>query len=352
MSSSTSQTVSSSLMSDAPIISDDDASLLAERFFDVRGTAQSLKGERDQNFLIQGDKDKFVLKVTNPAEDRSVTDFHTQALLHVAKVDPSLSVPRILPTREGRHEAELRIGNGEPRVVRLLSFLPGAMAVHVPASPELRAGIGSVLARFDRALEGFLHPAADYELSWDLVHASALRHLLSNVEDATNRRRVERALDCFERDVVPVFPALRKQIIHNDLNPYNVLVSEEAPLRIFGVIDFGDMVRAPLINDLAIAASYHLSGETDSLKPVCEMIEAYNRIVALESAECDLLYDLIATRLAMTVLITEWRAARFPENKTYILKNHPAATSGLERLDGIPREQAQQRFRRICGLEA
>jgi Ser/Thr protein kinase RdoA (MazF antagonist) len=343
------QTVSSSLMSDAPIISNDEASQLAERFFGVSGGAQSLKGERDQNFLIDGDQGKFVLKVTNPAEDRSVTDFHTRALLYVAETDPSLSVPRILPARSGGYEAELN--DGDARILRLFSFLPGVMAATMPSSRELRTGIGHALARFDLALKDFSHPAADYELSWDLVHASRLRQLVSNVAQADDRRRTEQALDRFEAIVAPAIPSLRKQIIHNDLNPYNVLVSESTPPKILGIIDFGDMVRAPLINDLAIAASYHISGASDPLLPLCEMMGAYNEIVALEAKECDLLFDLVATRLAMTVLITEWRAARFPDNKTYILKNHPAATAGLARLAEIPREKAQTRFRAACGLE-
>jgi Ser/Thr protein kinase RdoA (MazF antagonist) len=338
-------------MSTASLISGEQASSLAAGLFGVHGVATALKGERDQNFLISGEKDRFVLKITNPAEDRSVTDFHTQALLHVIKADPTLSVPHIVPTVDGATEAVLTDDEGISRVVRLLSFLPGVMAATVPSDKDLRCGIGCVLARFDLALGGFSHPAASYELSWDLAQASRLRHLLPQVEMAENRRRAEAALDAYDRFVEPALRSLRKQIIHNDLNPYNVFVSETPPRKILGVIDFGDMIHAPLVNDLAIASSYHVGGEGDALQPVCEMVEAYNRVLPLEARECDLLYDLIVTRLAMTVLITEWRARRFPENKTYILKNHPAAVQGLARLADIPRAAAQSRFRSLCGWE-
>jgi hypothetical protein len=53
----------------------------------------------------------------------------------------------------------------------------------------------------------------------------------------------------------------------------------------------------------------------------------------------------------MTVLITEWRAARHPGNRAYILKNHPAAVAGLIQLSGIARVEAQSRFRRAFGLD-
>lgn len=348
---SSSQPISSSLMSTASVISGEQASYLAAHLFGVHGAASPLKGERDQNFLITGEHERFVLKITNPAEDRSVTDFHTQALLHVIKSDPTLSVPHILPTVEGATEAVLTDDDGNARVVRLISFLPGVMAATVASDKDVRSGIGRVLARFDLALDGFSHPAASYELSWDITQAAQLRHLLPEVEKLENRQHAEAALDAYDRFVEPALPSLRKQIIHNDLNPYNVFVSETLPRRILGVIDFGDMIQAPLINDLAIASSYHVNGKDDALQPVCEIVEAYNEVLPLEAQECGLLYDLIATRLAMTVLITEWRARRFPENKTYILKNHPAAVQGLARLADIPRADAQARFRRLCGLE-
>ncbi|MEJ0024693.1 MAG: phosphotransferase [Rhizomicrobium sp.] len=337
-------------MSDAAPVSNEQASRLAEKLFGAAGSAQPLKSERDQNFVIRGDEGKFVLKITNPAEDRGVTDFHTKALLHIAQVDPSLSVPRLLPTREGGYEAEFVDGDGRTRVVRLLSFLPGVMAASLEPSRDLRTGIARVLARFDRAMADFTHPAADHEIAWDITHAANLRKLLPEIADAANRARAERALDRFDA-VAPLLGNLRRQVIHNDLNPFNVLFSEDTPLRVLGVLDFGDMVRAPLINDLAIAASYHVGPAADPLQPLCEMIGAYNEVVPIEAAECDLIADLIATRLAMTVLITEWRAGLFPQNRSYILKNHPAATRGLDLLAGIPRDKAQRRFRGACGLE-
>lgn len=349
---SISSPISSSLMSDAPTITNEEAAALADRLFGVCGSAQSLKGERDQNFLIHGDAGKFVLKITNPAEDRSVTDFHTRALVHVGATDPGLAVPRILPARDGSFEAELKDADGRTRIVRLLSFLPGVMAAAVEPSRDLRAGIAHVLARFDRAIADFTHPAADYELSWDLVHAAKLRHLIAKVADVADRERCARALERFDAVVAPALPALRKQVIHNDLNPYNVLVSEDLPRRILGLLDFGDMVRAPLVNDLAIAASYHVGIGSDPLQPLVEMVAAYHQTIPLKAEETDLVADLIATRLAMTVLITEWRAQRFPENRTYILKNHPAATSGLAALAKIAPGAAQERLRRACGLEA
>lgn len=351
MARSDTQLVSSSLMANMSPITSAEAATLALRLFRIDGTAHALKGERDENFLIRSASGTFVLKVTNPAEDRDVTAFQTRALLHVAAEDPALPVPRLLRAENGEFEAEVR-SDGETRIARLMTFLPGTMAINVAPSPGLRHAIGQTLARLDLALAAFDHPATAHELSWDLKHATRLRHLLVHIEDASNRDRAEQALDGFDAVVVPMQPALREQVIHSDLSLFNILVDPDQPPRILGVIDFGDLVHAPLINDLAIAASYHFAADGPPLAPILELVGAYNDVLLLQTRETDLLYDLIAMRMAMTILITEWRARRYPENRGYILKNHPAATLGLSRLGEISREAAQEQFRRISDPKA
>ena len=37
--------------------------------------------------------------------------------------------------------------------------------------------------------------------------------------------------------------------------------------------------------------------------------------------ELDILFDLIATRMVLTVTISAWRASRYPDNAAYILRN-------------------------------
>ena len=349
MARSDTQLVSSSLMTNLAPVTPGEAAVFAKKLFGVEGTALPLKGERDQNFLLRGPSGAFVLKITNPAEDRRVTDFQTRALLHVKMTDPLLPVPALLRAENGSYEAEIHIGS-EIRIARLMSFLPGTMAINVTPSWALRSAVGRTLARLDRALADFVHPEVDHDLSWDLKHATRLRHLLVHIENRSNRHRAERALDGFDAVVLPAQPHLREQVIHNDLSLYNVLVDEAEPSRVLGVIDFGDLVRAPLVNDLAIASSYHFAAHGEPLAPIVEIVRAYHAVHPLTAEETDLLFDLVSMRMAMTILITEWRARRYPENRAYILKNHPAASLGLARLDEVSREAAQDKFRKA--LEA
>ncbi|PVE21268.1 aminoglycoside phosphotransferase [Microvirga sp. KLBC 81] len=343
------QKIGSLLETAVPAFSVEEARAVAQNIFELDAVVSELSGERDRNFHLRvNEAEHYVLKVSNAAEDPQVTDFQTKALLHVASVDASLPVPRVIRTCGGKTEWVLNRPGEESRIVRVLTFLQGNPLHRATSSVALRRSIGSHLARLDLALRDFSHPAANHELMWDLKHASRIRDLLVHIPDAAQRGLAEGFLDNFEAHVVPVLPRLRTQVIHNDLNPYNVLVSGDDPDRVAGIIDFGDMVQTPVINNLAIAAAYQPTSLDHPLAGVADLVAAYNALLPLEPGEIDILFDLIATRMVLTVGITGWRAARYPENRDYILRNNPQAWAGLQRFTLLSRAEAQAYLHRAC----
>ncbi len=107
--------------------------------------------------------------------------------------------------------------------------------------------------------------------------------------------------------------------------------------RIAGIIDFGDLTFTARVNDLAIAAAYQVADSDDPLAPACDVIAAYHAVTPLDLLELDVLFDLIATRIVMTVVISSWRAVRYPENREYILRNNKPASARLSRIAGLSR---------------
>jgi Ser/Thr protein kinase RdoA (MazF antagonist) len=340
-----------SLAAPPPVFSEDEAAALGRRYFGIAGTATRLTSERDANFRLRtATGESYVLKVANPAEEPLVTNLQTQALLHVAVHDPDLPVQRVIKNVAGTHEEILRDAAGRPMVLRLFSYLEGEPLHQVPRSVAQRRSLGRNLARLTRALSNFTHAATHHDLQWDIKHASRLWQLLTYIEASDRRRLVERILRNFDDFVGPAISRLRTQFVHNDLNPSNVLVAKHDPAEIAGILDFGDMVFTPLVNDLAVAASYQLSLDGDPLMEAGDLIAAYHGVLPLKDIELELLYDLVGARLATTACITSWRAARYPENSTYILRNAPRAWAGLAAFAALPREQAQEQLRRVCGV--
>ena len=138
--------------------------------------------------------------------------------------------------------------------------------------------------------------------------------------------------------------------MHNDFSPDNVLISADAR-RLAGIIDFGDVIVTALVNDVAIAAAYQLSGE-DLLGPALDLIGGYHATTPLTETELSLLPELIGARILARIVISEWRAARFPENRAYILRNTPRAWEHLGRLQAIGADEIAERIHDACEPEA
>jgi Ser/Thr protein kinase RdoA (MazF antagonist) len=342
--------LSASLVANVATIELDEAEQFVATRYGIAGKASPLTSERDRNFkLTAGDGAEYVLKVANARESRDVTNLQTAALLHIASAAPSLPVQRVVHALNGDNELMMRFSDGTSGVARLLSFIPGEVLRFSKRSAAQRRNLGRMLARIGIALRDFHHPAAGHELAWDLQHAGKLRTLLPDLAEGDERRSlIVRCLDTFDKSVLPRLGTLRAQIVHNDLNRNNVIVDPADNDRIVAILDFGDMVHTPLINDVAIGAANQLSDSDNPLDTAIEFIAGYSETVPLASAEIDLLYDLVCTRLVMSVVITGWRAARFPERREHILRNTPANWSRLANLAAMPREDAISALRQAC----
>lgn len=333
----------------APVATDWAADLL-QRLYGMQGQLKPLTGERDANFLLEpaGGGARCMLKLSHPDEDPLVADFQTQALLHVARTDPGLPVQRLLPDRHGAPSVQIEDAEGRTRVARAFSYLEGLPMPQAPRSAAQRSSVARMLARLDRALAGLDHPAAARELPWDIQRADRVRPLLAHVADPARRALAEAALDGFEGRTKPRLASLRRQPIHNDFNLYNLLVDPAEPTRVAGILDFGDMVHGPLVDDLAVAASYHIDEQGDALATIAQFAADYHAVSPLTDAETLALLDLVRARLSMVVAISGWRAARQPENAPYLMRNNSVSWARLQACADLTPEQVQEAIHAAC----
>ncbi|MEQ9885773.1 phosphotransferase [Pectobacterium zantedeschiae] len=331
-----------------PQVSCQQALAIAQQEYGLFGQMSLLQGERDMNFcLTVTPEERYMLKVINVAESVDVSDFQTSLLLHLARQAPELPVPRIRLTKAGQPETSVEI-DGVLLRVRLVSYLAGIPQHLVSPSTALMPQLGSTLAQLDRALHGFTHPAASRSLLWDISRAEQVRPYLDFVSEPQQYQHLQRIFDRYESDVAPLLTTLRRQVIHNDLNPHNVLVDSSAPLRVTGIIDFGDAVFAPLICEVATALAYQIGDGTDLLEHVVPFVAAYHQRVPLALEEIALLPDLIATRMALTLTIAQWRASCYPDNREYLLRNVPRSWRSLQRIATYSHAQFVARLQQVC----
>jgi 4-aminobutyrate aminotransferase-like enzyme/Ser/Thr protein kinase RdoA (MazF antagonist) len=330
-----------------------EAERLAGDLYGLRARARALPGEYDDNFhLVTDTGTAYVLKVMHPGQDRGLVDLQCRVLEHLAQRAPDLPLPRLVRTPGGSDCAETAAAGGPHRLVWMLTYLPGRLLAQArPHTGALLTALGRFLGRLDAALADFAHPAARRELKWDFARAHWVTGHLDLVREPARRALVDRALSLYEAEVVPALPGLRHGVVHHDANDYNVLVAGERtePREIAGLIDFGDLLHTATVAEVAVAAAYALLSKADPLDAAAHVVAGYHAVLPLEERELALLYPLVCTRLAVSVVNAACRTAREPGDP-YLAVSEAPAWEALERLASIHPRLAHYTFRHACGL--
>ncbi len=341
------------LVEQVPCFTETEAISLVEKLYGRSGVVRSLPGDRDQNFLFRADDgDQYVLKIANAAEDQQRLDFQHQALLHLSQRVSSYLLPHVCMTMEGASLTQVGGVSGLRHWVSLLSYVPGVCLAQVnPHTPALLEDVGRLVGSLDRAFEGWSHPDMHRAIHWDMRYAAKLRPQLADIVQPERRAIVERILDRYDQHVAPRLAELRMSVIYNDANDYNVLVSRADTTRhVVGTIDFGDMVYGAVVCDLAVAATYAMFGKADPLAAAAAVVRGYHAVFPLHEAEVALLFDLIRTRLALSVCHAATQQRHAPDN-AYLGVSEAPAWALLDQLTTVNGRWAHYVFRDACGWE-
>jgi len=318
------------------------------REFGLRGTIRRLESEVDETFRIEDAAGiPFLVKLARAGEAEDAVSFQTGLLLQVQLAAPDLPVPRLRPAASGAHYLMPRAGPLQGRSIRVISFLPGQPLRAVHSSRGLREQVGRNLAVLGRALRGYDHPTAHRQLVWDIQRVAGLRPMADAVDPPDRRKILLGQIDRFENSTAPVLSRLRAQVVHNDFNSDNILVGPDG-VSISGIVDFGDAIYTPLVNDVAVMAAYQLSDDSDPIATAIDAIAGYHAVTQLSADELALLPRLIIARMVARVIVPEWRAKQSPANRRYLLRDTARAWTALNRLLAIPDELIGQRITQSC----
>src|SRR6185503_9182811 len=176
-----------------PRLGEDAVAALLRDAYGLTGTLRRLAGERDLNHAVD---DRYVLKVQNATDGEDVIEFSSFAIAELGRREPGLPVAQVVPARDGALWRPVGDDAGRTCFARLFTFLGG----HHPEPDELTERAlrdwARTAARVGRGLRGFFHPAARYEIAWDVARAADQRAHVGVVA-AADRAVVATALDRF-----------------------------------------------------------------------------------------------------------------------------------------------------------
>jgi Ser/Thr protein kinase RdoA (MazF antagonist) len=334
----------------SPPVTEPDAAEAILACYGLAGELTRLPGEADDNFLLDtAGQGRYVVKFAHQRADPAVVGVQVRVLRHIEATAPGLPVPRVLAPLDpaapgGQPWAVVPDGPLRGRVVHALSYLDGRLLKTVTTDPPLRRAMGRALAELGQALRGFDDPLVRRPLLWDLAQLPRLRPLAAERPPGPRTDLITAQLARLTAEASPRLAAQRTQLLHNDFSPDNTLISADG-LGVSGIIDFGDVTVTALVNDVAIAAANLLGDDGDDLlAPGLDLIAGYHAVTPLTEAELRLLPDLVLGRTVARIVISEWRAERFPANRGYVLRNTPRAWAQLDRLLSIPAGQFAARI--------
>lgn len=334
------------------MISTSTARRILKDLYKVDAELMPLYGELDDNFLaIAGSGEKRILKIMHDGCNEQRVDLQCQAMAHLAGTAADLNLPRVIPTKTGRPYTAIEV-DGVKRLAWSLRYCPGTLLEEIsPHSDCLIRSFGRTMGMLDVGLKSFTHAAMRPGHKWELTRAAAIRPHVQHIA-ADVASQVDVVLRRFENVTAEQLDRLPRSVIHNDANHGNVLVNvtDDGRAVVDGLIDFGDMTYQPTICEVAIALAYIVIDKEGPLSACARFLEGYNALNPRSADELAVLYDLIMTRLSVSIAIAAERRIKDPNDPLGSQDTGPAVNALLRLADVSPRA-AERRFRQACSLE-
>ena len=303
-----------------------------------------LNSERDINFLIKLDDTKnYVVKISNPQESLKQLEYQDLLIKHLRsnrrlkEIYPKILHKKILFYQDKKHRK---------CAVRILTYIHGNMYAKSKVNIAIEKSLGELLALQSKQLDSFMHRQAIRKFEWDPSNIRWVKKFI-NLFSGLKKNVIIEAINHHEKFVQKNKRNLKYSVTHGDPNDYNIVVKNH---KIVGLIDFGDSIYAPSINDLAIALAYALMKSQNLFDTLRNIISSYNKINPIRDDEIYSLLGLVKSRLAITLVMAAKQRKKYPDNK-YLSISEKNAWDLIFKLNNIDPYFFIAVIRSICNQE-
>jgi len=259
--------------------------------------------------------------------------------------DISLDIPRPIHSLD---DIQLYVDQERNVFFRLITFINGDLWAESSHSTEDIVAVGEKIAELDINMSKLSAPVINgRSIPWDLANFLDNAPFLSSITDPTRRSLISYFIAQWKTEVLPHLPFLRKGLIHNDANDYNILSKSGRPT---ALIDFGDMVYSYILNEIAVTSTYLAMDEDQPIELIAGFLKGYHSTSAIKEKEVDLLYYFIAARLCTSVLQSA-RAQKDQPDNSYAQVSNTGAWALLYKWIRINPIQAKDIWRRALGFD-
>lgn len=319
---------------------------LIQENYGITGRVTTLPGERDLNYKVETDQGTFIFKV-HAASEREFISVQQDLLMTVSKIS-QLSEPTPIETKNGQTIIDLP----DSKIGRLLTWAPGSLFSELANNSALSQSLGTAVALVDQALATI--PVSKHEtvlnrpFGWNVMQTEKLTEQLALISKPELQAEVSKVFQLAQSELLPKLASLDLQIIHNDANDNNIVVTEN---QVSSLIDFGDVIIAPRICGLAVACAYVIENLNDPISDVLSVVRGYHLVTPLTAHELELLFGLIKLRIATSITMAAIQSNADPDN-AYLLISQSKFEKLIQVLNSTDPNLALYRIRNVCGFEA
>lgn len=345
--------------------------------FGVDGALSALGSCEDLNFKLKSQPGanlsipvgKYVVKYIRAGNDQTVEDHikvQHQVMRHLATANVPYRCPLPMKCKDSE-ETTVRIhANGIDYIMHLLTYQDGDLLSNQKYfSPHLLESFGVMIAVLSDAMRTS-GASTERKTQWDMETAYELiQSYALSVEDE-HRRANMLAMSKEMNDIILSHGTnLRKQLVHADLAPYNVLVhatkrNDGQPI-LDAIIDFGDVSVSWLVAEIAVALTPLLvPPETDlqrdgfsddhhPLRTTLLVLRGFLKQTPLNRDEAMALWPLIVLRATVLNLAVAKLLESDPDND-YLKHEIEENVKLVEAVLAVPAASAIAAIVQLCGF--
>ncbi len=312
--------------------------------YGIGGKLFPLAGEVDINFRLGKD---YLVKMSAES-DLGFLEMQNEVFSLLRRQDLSFSTPEVVTDLEGNLINIYDLA-GKDYHLRILKWIDGLpLGRFKPHHPSLLRDIGQCCGWLSHCLKDYDHPAAHRSFDWDVTKVNWVSQQFDLFNDE-DRITVEDAYNRVHGKLSEMSGDLRMGVCYHDANDFNLIVNPDSG-RISGIIDFGDVLFAPVVSEVAIAMAYCAMNKKNPLEAAAHVLAGYYKVFRLEAHELDIIYEYVMGRLLISLTHAARRRRTDPKNK-YLQISAVPAMDLLGKWLKLDRKLVHFTFRAACGLD-
>jgi len=307
----------------------------------IQKVEKLFEGEGCNYSLTDDVGNKYILKVYGIGTGS--VSFTTTVLNYLEKTSIKIRFPRPIRNFKGMNWTS----QGD-KTFLLLDWIEGTTMEYV--NPKIAEEVGEAVSLLDDKLYDFINTnKRDFskceESIWSVTNIhkyditlETIRHLLGD-----HYGMIKDTIADFDKRYPAIQNSLFKSLIHNDINPGNLLYDHHSKL--LGIIDFAELSHTYRICEVGVALAYLMQiGGDDYLKIGQSFIRGYGKGYRFSKNEKDVLLLITKLRLSMTIMYNTthvYSGEKITEVQAQFIKN---AKILLTKLSDTPNWDFQEKL--------